>query len=48
MNSKIENTASANQMNHIVSIYQNRYPALFNISMKEAKDDVKFIYRVNH
>lgn len=28
----------------IVSIYQNRYPTLFDISMKEAKDDVRFVF----
>ena len=32
------------RIQRIVSIYQNRYPGLFNISMKEAKDDVKFIF----
>ena len=28
----------------IVSIYQNRYPTLFNLSVKEAKDDVRFVF----
>ena len=39
-------TSFSDRMNSVVSIYQNRYPALFSISMKEAKDEVRFIYRV--
>ena len=38
------NAVSISRMNKIVSIYQNRYPSLFSISMKETKDEVKFIY----
>lgn len=35
---------SDDRIARIVSIYQNRYPALFNIPMKEAKDDVRFVF----
>lgn len=40
--------ALENRMNTIVSIYQVRYPALFSIEMKEAKDDVRFIFNAKH
>ena len=32
------------RMEQIVNIYQNRYPALFSIIMKEKKDDVRFVF----
>ena len=42
------NKAFEIRMKNIISIYQNRYPALFSIEMKEAKDDVKFIFNAKH
>ena len=32
------------RMDQVVDIYKNRFPALFNITMKEAKDDVHFVF----
>ena len=34
----------SDRMKQVVDIYQNRYPTLFNITMKEAKDDVRFVF----
>ena len=33
------------RMQSVLSIYQTRYPTLFNITMKEAKDDVQFRFK---
>ena len=32
------------RIQQVLHTYQNRYPGLFHISMKEAKDDVRFIF----
>ena len=41
------NRSAEDRMNSIVKTYQNRYPTLFDITMKEAKDDVRFVFSVS-
>lgn len=42
--SKNGNRAFDSRMSGVVSAYQNRYPTLFALKAKEAKDDVRFVY----
>ena len=44
-NNQINLSAESRLTNRVVAIYQERYPRLFGIEKKEAKDAVRFTFR---
>lgn len=44
-NNQINLSAESRLTNRVAAIYQDRYPKLFGIEKKEAKDEVQFIFR---
>ena len=46
-NNQVNLNAESRLTNRVAAIYQERYPELFGIEKKEAKDEVRFIFRAS-